>query len=74
MPENIKKRADGRYVLRYQDKFFYGRTQKEVLKKRDDYKIMVAKGLRDDSLSFYDYAMRWLPVEKASVSEASYKQ
>lgn len=36
--QSLKKRADGRFACRYQDKFFYGKTQGEALAARDEYK------------------------------------
>lgn len=33
-----KQRADGRFVVKYQGKYFYGKTQAEAKEKRDRYK------------------------------------
>lgn len=74
--QSIKKRPDGRYELRYQNKHFYGKTQKEVYSKRDAYIAMLAKGLRQgaEHITFAAYAVEWLPIKKANVSIPTYNQ
>lgn len=40
----VTKRADGRYVCRYEDKYFYGKTKAEVIKKYDEYVERLSQG------------------------------
>lgn len=35
---HLKRRSDGRYACRYQDMWFYGNTENEALRDREDYK------------------------------------
>lgn len=35
--QKLTKRADGRYVCRYDGQTFYGKTETEALKKREAY-------------------------------------
>lgn len=38
MPKaQLKQRPDGNYVARYHNKYFYGKTQSEVMRKREAY-------------------------------------
>ena len=67
-------RKDGRYMVRYKNKMFYGKTQTEAEKKREQYKRAEARGLREEAegLRFQTYAYRWLEVYKANVTDRSY--
>ncbi len=35
--QKLTKRADGRYACKYDNRFFYGKTAAEALRKRDEY-------------------------------------
>ena len=39
--QTLKRRPDGRYACRYQNKWFYGDTQSEALAEREAYKRML---------------------------------
>ena len=71
--ESIKPRKDGRYLVRYKGKPFYGYTQKEAIAKREEYKRQEALGLvcADGNQLFRDYAEQWLTTYKRNVSPAS---
>lgn len=69
--ESIKPRKDGRYLVRYKGKTFYGYTQKEAIAKREEYKRQEILGLvggEKKNPLFRDYAEQWLDVYKRNVS------
>ena len=68
--ESIKPRKDGRYLVRYKGKPFYGYTQREATAKREEYKRQEALGLvpSDDGQSFREYAQVWLSTYKRNVA------
>ena len=73
--QHLKRRPDGRYACRYKDQFFYGDTEDEALKAREEYKraekesaISVARGP-----FLCDFAISWLPLAKPSISFATYR-
>ncbi len=66
-------RKDGRYVARYKDKYFYGKTPEEANDLRDEYKYQCTHGIEQiRNITVADYAAKWLPVAKASVSDKCY--
>lgn len=69
-----KRRADGRYRVKYQGKEFYGSTQKEAYAKRDEYRRMLEAGIRAEAegLTVKAYARRWVHTYKAHLSDAAY--
>lgn len=40
----LKKRPDGRYVCRYKNQWFYGQTENDALRQRDEYKTREREG------------------------------
>ena len=52
----LTKRADGRYRCVYKGKYFYGATQQEALKKRDDYKAAVKRGMNPSNITVEIFA------------------
>lgn len=75
MPKRPKltKRADGRYRVKYKNKYFYGSTSTEAYDARDAYIRQEQEGLQlSRSLTVGDYAAKWLPIHKASVSDKCY--
>ena len=68
--KSIKVRKDGRYLVRYKGKPFYGYSQKEALAKREEYIRQLAIGAvkGPDNPLFRDYAMTWLNTYKCNVS------
>ena len=71
---SLKQRPDGRYACRYKDLFFYGETQSEAYKKRDQYKRDLENGLRakESGVTVSEYAQRWIRIHKAEVSTRTY--
>lgn len=70
--ESIKPRKDGRYLVRYKGKPFYGYSQREAIAKRDEYKLQEAMGLipTQDNPLFRDYASQWLSTYKRNIAPA----
>lgn len=71
--KTLKARADGRYACKYKGKFFYGRSPDEAKQARKDYVKQLESGLalrREQTVK--DYALKWLPLHKADVSEKCY--
>ncbi len=71
--ESIKPRKDGRYLVRYKGKPFYGNTQREAIAKREEYKRQEALGMISDVKNpfFRDYAKQWLETYKCNVSPSA---
>ena len=71
---SLKQRPDGRYKCKYKNQCFYGPTQTEAYKKRDQYKRDLENGLRakESGLTVSEYANRWIVVHKAEVSLKTY--
>ena len=68
----MKKRADGRYVKKIDGKYFYGATEREVMRK-----ILAYEGKKEKGATFAEVADEWwnLEVEKLSPSTMkSYKK
>lgn len=70
--QTLKRRADGRYACKYQGKFFYGSTQSEAFRARDEYKKTLATREALSSPKVAEYAAGWLPVHKSEVSDRYY--
>lgn len=68
----LKKRADGRYVVKYKNKQFYGKTQAEALRKRDEYKQVLKDGLQLTCPTVAAYGSAWLPAHKGTVGDKCY--
>ncbi len=62
--QKLKQRADGRFKCKFGDKEFYGNTQTEALRKRDEYIRELELGYNPECSDkrFYSYAMEWLDV------------
>lgn len=73
--QTLKQRPDGRYACKYKGRFFYGATQAEAYRKRDEYRRALEAGVRAEltGLSFSDYAARWLHAYKTDCNEATFK-
>lgn len=75
MPKaTYKKRADGRFRVRYKGKEFYGTTQAEANAKRDSYRRELESGLREQTLgiNFSTYAIQWIETYKDSCTDRTY--
>ena len=67
--QHLKRRSDGRYLCRYQGLCFYGKTEDEAIKARDEYK----KGQRYAHPElFSEYAANWLNVYKGHTARGTY--
>ena len=60
--QTLVERKDGRFLCRFDDKCFYGKTQEEALRKRDKYLIDCGIGYDPDlsEVPFLDYGLAWL--------------
>ena len=78
MPKaSYKRRPDGRYVVKYKGQFFFssvGGPLSEALNKRDEYKRLLDQGVKEKEvgISVQAYAMRWVSIHKANVSQRTY--
>ena len=65
MPRQIiSQRNDGRFKCKYKDKQFYGKTQEEAFKKRDEWILKEKQGFnheKDGSL-FINYGKQFVDV------------
>ena len=72
--QHLKKRPDGRYACYYHGKFFYGYTEEEALRAREEYKQAEASGnIYRPDVKVLEYALKWLPVARPTVSDATYR-
>lgn len=69
--QHLAKRPDGRYLCRYKGICFYGDTEREALKAREEYKN-TAKHLSREPMTVATYAAKWLPLHKHGVSKKTY--
>ena len=66
---------NGLYRYWYKGKQFYGKTDAEARKKRDDYKYECEHGIEQQlPITVVDYVEQWLPVAKASVKKRTYNE
>lgn len=74
--QQLIQRADGRYTCKYGDKFFYGKTPTEALRKRDDYVKEYEIGYSPDlsETPFLEYGLAWLDVYRASSNKRLRRQ
>lgn len=71
--QHLTQRKDGRFKAVYHGMQFFGRTEAEALAAREEYKKAEIRGdLWNDNLTVFDYALKWLPVHKASVAANTY--
>lgn len=72
--QSIKPRADGRYMVSYKRHCFYGSTAKEAMEKRAAYIAEEKQGVSQDqsSMTFSEYAVKWLPVYRSTCSDKMY--
>jgi len=69
----LKQRSDGRYACKYRGKTFYGSTSAAAYAARDQYVRQESAGqVLRQALTVKDYALRWLPLYKSSVSDKCY--
>ena len=66
---------NGLYRYWYKGKQFWGKTDPEAKKKRDDYKYECEHGIEQiEQITVFDLAEKWLPVAKAGASKNTYNQ
>lgn len=71
--QQLKQRKDGRYCCLYQGKQFMGNTSDEALDKRDAYiKQLESQQYIENNYTVSQYATKWLPLHKDSVSVKCY--
>lgn len=74
--QKLNERKDGRYTSKYDGRFFYGKTQGEALKKRDQYIKEMHLGYDPDlsETTFYEYALTWLDAFRADCNPKQRRQ
>lgn len=68
--QHLVQRADGRYRCKYKGKEFYGSTEPEALKARQDYIDSLQTGFTPTLVS--DYALPWLKRTYPTVKNSTY--
>lgn len=74
--QKLTKRADGYFKCKYHGKQFYGKTQAEALRLRDEYMAQEKMGLdhSQDKVDFHTYALNWVKLYRNDCSAAQQKQ
>lgn len=74
--QRLEKRKDGRFVCRYDDKYFYGKTQAEATRKRDAYISELESGYSPESetTTFAEYSQTWLETYRGDCIKRSKDQ
>lgn len=74
--QKLEERTDGRFSCKYKDKYFYGKTQAEALKKRNGYIKDCTKGYDPEyeQIPFRDYALEWLEVYRTGCNRKMKQQ
>lgn len=72
----LTRRADGRYRCKYEGKYFYGHTQTEAYRARDEYVDQLKAGVVPNAgaITVADYAAQWVVVHKAQTSIRTYNE
>lgn len=73
--QSYTRRPDGRYRIKYKDKYFYGETISEAQAKKKEYERLLANGIKEQEMgvSVGTYAIRWIETHKrGKVSERVY--
>lgn len=68
--QKLKKRPDGRYACRYHDQWFYGYTQEECLRQREEFKAAEKRG-RVAAYFVKGYAESWLARSRPDVAPST---
>lgn len=72
--QQLKKRADGRYVAYYKGKTFYAKSSDEALDLRDDYIRHEKNGdFYNTTVTVAEYGIKWLKIAYPAVSDTTYK-
>ena len=67
----LRPRKDGRVPIHREGQYFYGKTEKEAIKKYEAWKKRRDAGLLKSGL-VRSYAAKWLPLHKNGVSDRTY--
>lgn len=70
--QSLTRRKDGRYKVKYHGHQFYGETQAEAIRKRDEYKQAEKDAIKLNCPTVATYAVEWLPLHKVGVSVRYY--
>lgn len=70
--QSLTKRSDGRYMVKYKNKQFYGKTQSEAIRKRSEYIQAIKDGMQTTCPTVAAYASAWLPAHKKTVGIKCY--
>ncbi len=77
MPRQIlTKREDGRFKCKFQGKQFYGKSQAEAMRKRNEWVQLTNVGYNHNTENtvFADYAEKWIIVYRSDCSPAQRRQ
>lgn len=60
--QQLKQRSDGYFRVKYHGKQFYGKTQKEAFRKRDEYKVQEVTCLAPNAreITFLSFGLEWV--------------
>ena len=74
--QKLIARQDGRYACKHEDKYFYGKTPAEALKKRDEYIKECTRGYDPDynQITFIDYGLEWVNVYRTECNKKMQQQ
>lgn len=77
--QRLTRRKDGRFVLRYDGKWFYSspwaKDERECFEQKEAYKKARDAGrLLAGHQTFKEYTGTWLPIHKAGVGDSTYNQ
>ncbi len=74
--QKLTARTDGRYKCQYQNKYFYGKTQAEARRKRDEYVRELTLGNNPEltETSFLEYGLSWLDVYRTECNTKQRQQ
>ena len=74
--QKLTERSDNRYACKYNGKFFYGKTQEEAKRKREDYIRDLSLGYNPDlsNVTFLEYGMNWLDAYRTSCNKKQKRQ
>jgi len=64
---------EARITVNGRQKSFYGKTEKEVTKKLNEFKKKISQGLSDSKrMSYEDFLINWLEIKKSQIKPQSY--
>ena len=74
--QQLSARADGRFRCKYNDRYFYGKTSAEALRKRDEYIRENTLGYDPDQSEkrFLEYGLEWLEVYRTECNPRQRRQ